>query len=645
MATSILTPLQMIAGSTLSNNGGVSLANTWTAAVGSYTGTNLISSYFSAVSAAYSNTTANISAGTLSSMVTFCSGTVPALADNTPAAYSSLGTNALSGFTGVVSSQGTSYLGNGNVTVFAQVFSTAQGYVSTTNEYINSSINSQTYLGSTFTTMNSLITGNLSDVTLALGTFGADLAKLGNLIDLDNLGNFGAPAALLRQLVTLTNLTPALSTALTQAGLDEASIGNLTNPNINVDTNLQRLAYIGMQNITGTDLEQVLAIFGITTPNITTMADLLNPVKIFPNSFPSLTVRTYNQDTTSVLRAIYDNNQGTVNSKLLIYLPKYVLLLAGPNTITYERLSRIMPSDQALANKAIQVSLQQIKNIATLSLKQLSAAFSNMETTKDLPSISALQQAVPASVAAYYANTYATGSGPNGTLVITDLLGAAVGIPFTNDLTNVTTMINSMESAGILGTLTVTYNRMQNTVNGDYYDSATGNIEIPAGPGAGIYGNVNSALSALISNASSEVSSIQSSYPVQSANLNANFTDMASSIVTENTNLSLASIDIPNLLTTGRGPIMSFVQNLPGYGVDTEENGPSQFLETVADLNTQGGQAIVACLREGRNLAALNAVNVGVDTNIPSTPVTVPPQANLIPSTYSEAEAANLVVK
>jgi hypothetical protein len=639
MAVSVLTPLQMIAGSALSNNGGVSVANTWTAAVGIYTGTTLLTPFFAA---AANSSAANISANTMNYMFTFCSGTVPALADNTPAAYSGLGTNTTAGFTGIITSQGSSYLGNGNITVFAQVFSAAQGYVITTNDYINTSINSQTYLGSTFTTMNSLITGNLSDATLAMGTFGADLAKLGQLIDLNNLGNFGSPAALFRQLITLTNLTPALSTALTQAGLDEASVGNLTNPNVNADTNAQRLAYIGMQNITGTDLDQVLAIFGVTTPNITTMADLLNPVKIFPNSFPSLTVRTYNQDTTSVLRAIYDNSQGAVNSKLLIYLPSYVLLLSAPNTITYERLSRIIPSDQALANKAIQVSLQQIKNISTLTLAQLAAAFSNMETTRDLPAISALQEAVPASVAAFYANTYATGSGPNGTLVITDLLGAAVGIPFTSDLTNVTTTINSMTTAGILSTLTVTYTRMQNTVDGVYNVGNT--VVIPAGPGAGTYGNADAAMQVLISNAAVEVSSIQSAYPTQSANLNTNFTNMAASLAAENTNLSLASIDIPNLLTTGRGPIMSFVQSLPNYGVNTEENGPSQFLESVVDLNTQGGQAIVACLREGRNIAALSAVNVGVDTDIPATPATVPPQANLIPSTYSDAEAANLVV-
>ena len=632
----------MIAGATLSNNNGVAIATTWTAAVGSYTGTNLISSYFSAVNAAYSNITANISSNTLSNLVTFCSGTVPALADNTPAAYAALGTNALSGFTGVVTSQGNGYLGNGDTAVLAQVFPAAQGYVLTANDYINSSINSQTYLGSTFTTMNSLITGNLSDVTLAMGTFGADLANLGQLIDLDNLGNFGSPAAVFQQLATLTNITPEINAALTQAGLDEASIDDLTNPSVNVDTNVQRLAYIGMQNITGTALEQVLAIFGVTTANIATMADLLNPVKIFPNSFPSLTVRTYNQDTTSVLRAIYDNSQGTVNSKLLIYLPKFVLTLGNPNDITYERLSRVIPADQALANKAMQVSLQQIKNISTLSLVQLAAAFSGMETTRDLPLISALQQAVPASVAAYYSSAYATGSGPNGTLVITDLLGAAVGVPFTSDLTNVTTTINSMTTAGILGTLTVTYVRMKDTVDGVYNVGNT--VIIPAGPGAGTYGNVDLALTALISDASNTVTGIQSVYPTQSANLNANFNDMGASLVSENTNLALASIDIANLVAQGRSPVMSFVQSLPDYGVDTEKNGPSQFLEAVADLNTQGGQAIVACLREGRNAAALSAVNVGVDTNIPSTPATVPPQANLIPSTYSDAEAANLVV-
>lgn len=635
----------MIAGATLSNNSGVAIANTWTAADSAYKSTSLISTYFTAVNAAYSNVAANISAGTLSNMVAFCTGTVPALADNTPAAYSSLGTNALSGFTGIITAQGNQDLGNGNITVFAQVFPAAQSYVVATNDYINSSINSQTYLGSTFTTMNSLITGSLTDVTLAMETFGADLTALGNLIDLDNLGNFGSPAALLQQLTTLTSITPGVRSIFIEYGLTDDIISQLTDATVNVADSYQRQAYLAMQHVTGTELTQILTIFGVTTLGINTMADLLNPVKIFPNSYPSLTVRTYNQNITSVLRAIYDNNQATVNSKLLLYLPQFVLTQGNLTTIPYQRLSRIVPSAQALAAKAIQVSLQQIKNVSSLTLPQLAEAFSNMETTRDLPDISALQQAVPSSVAAYYAADYATGSGPNGTLVLTDLLGAAVGIPYTSDLTNVTTTINSMTTAGILSTLTTTYSRMTSTVNGVYNTGVGNTVVIPAGPGSGTYSNRDAALSSLISNAASQISTIQSSYPTQSATLNSNFTDMAASLNSEQTNLSLATIDIGNLPTTGRSPIMGFVQNLPNYGVNTEQNGPSQFLETVANLSTQGGQAIVACLREGRNAVFLNAVNIGLDTAIPSTPTTVPPQATLLPSTYSEAEAANLVVK
>ena len=185
---------------------------------------------------------------------------------------------------------------------------------------------------------------------------------------------------------------------------------------------------------------------------------------------------------------------------------------------------------------------------------------------------------------------------------------------------------------------------MQNTVDGVYTDFS-GNVVIPPGPGSGTYGNADAALNALIIAAAGEVSGIENAYPTQSSVLNSNFISMAANLNTENINLSLASIDIANLDPNGRGPIMSLIQSLPDYGINTEQNGPAQFLESVADLNTQGGQAIVACLREGKNVSVLDAAGAGQDTVIPSTPSSVPPRANLIPSTYSEAESANLVVK
>jgi hypothetical protein len=186
---------------------------------------------------------------------------------------------------------------------------------------------------------------------------------------------------------------------------------------------------------------------------------------------------------------------------------------------------------------------------------------------------------------------------------------------------------------------------MQNTVNGVYGNAVAGPVTIPAGTGVGVYANADAALQQLIANATVQVSNISATYPTQSGVLNSDFNSMAAKLISENTNLALASIDIANLDASGRGPVMSFVQNLPDYGINTEANGPAQFIETVADLTTQGGQAIVACLREGRNLLVLNGVGIGQDTAIPSEYAGVVPQANLIPSTYSDAEAANLVVK
>ena len=43
----------------------------------------------------------------------------------------------------------------------------------------------------------------------------------------------------------------------------------------------QKAMYNAMTQITGDALTQILQILGVTTTGITTMADLLNPVKIF----------------------------------------------------------------------------------------------------------------------------------------------------------------------------------------------------------------------------------------------------------------------------------------------------------------------------------------------------------------------------
>ena len=70
-----------------------------------------------------------------------------------------------------------------------------------------------------------------------------------------------------------------------------------------------------MTKVTGSDLAQVKSILGVTTPNIGNMADLLNPAKIFPSSFPSMTMPTPDG-----LRGIYASSSGTVNTNIEKFL-------------------------------------------------------------------------------------------------------------------------------------------------------------------------------------------------------------------------------------------------------------------------------------------------------------------------------------
>ena len=132
------------------------------------------------------------------------------------------------------------------------------------------------------------------------------------LINLKNLNNLGSPLALVQQIYSITGTIPVVSLAFTAAGVPQSVVLNLTNPAVTVTDSAQALMYHAMTQITGDTLTQVLTLLGVTTANINTMADLLNPYKIFPNSFQSLTVTGVN----GVSQNIYLDSAGTVNSTI-----------------------------------------------------------------------------------------------------------------------------------------------------------------------------------------------------------------------------------------------------------------------------------------------------------------------------------------
>ena len=308
MITGILSSVNLIAGAgILGNVGGypvganAALTNT----ISSYTSANVVSRFLAIASSGYVDQ--NIVAATF-----------PALTDAVPTAYQgNLGSDTM---TSTIVSINSQLLGNGDIGKFEQVFSIAQAFVGQTNQLIKTTLNANSVTNTTgFTSQDNLSTGGMSSVTQAFAAFGADLAQLGVLIDLNNLNNLGNPSAVLRQLATVSNNTPALNTALLNVGIPAAAIDDPITANFTDQQ--QHLIYIAMTQITGTELQQVLNLLRVTTPNLTTMADLLNPLKLFPRSYNTLTAPT-----TNGLRGIYINSAGAVNSKLETELPTSVLV-------------------------------------------------------------------------------------------------------------------------------------------------------------------------------------------------------------------------------------------------------------------------------------------------------------------------------
>jgi len=306
MAQGILTPLQLIAGASLLQNSGIGVAPTLIASEAAYSNTAVMNAFFIALGAT----------GNTYGLDTLAANSVPAFSDSVPTAYSSLGTQMIP----VIDAKATYDAGSGDISKFVQALNLAQSYGATTNQFINSAVNSQTYLADTFTTTNDSITADITEINLATDAFATDLANLGQLINLRNLGNLGSPLALIQQIYSVTGAIPSVSVVFVAAGIPTDTVLNFTNPTASVSDSVQRLMYQAMTQITGTGLQQILQVLGVTTTGIANMADLLNPVKLFPNSFQTMTVPTADGP-----RAIYVDSSGSVNTTLSTQLPAYVM--------------------------------------------------------------------------------------------------------------------------------------------------------------------------------------------------------------------------------------------------------------------------------------------------------------------------------
>ena len=664
----------------LSNTGLKGFPTALQTAIAAFNATTVISNFIAAVN--FYKAQAFATESTLTSLLSIGSTVCPALGNSIPASpvgtYTYLNSEYLinylgavdgstvdpSGFSNLIEQTCAAYLGNGDYGRFSQGFVAVQGYIASTNQYINSAVNANQFLGPTFTNMDSLTTAGISGVNSDLEKFGVDLAKQGSLVNLQKLDLYGTPAGLIQQISRLAGVNrqavPALQSVMNAAGLTDGDIENIVTDNRvglnrpdglsqNDFDRIQKTAYSALSVVTGDDLAQILSILDVTTPNITNLAQLLDPVKVFPLSYPTMLT------TTPTGAVPIFGAGGSVNSSITPIVNSYLPTASG-----CDELGKIIPPADAVANKAIEVALKQINNIGTTTLPDLAEAvlgsvdrawdpeqeylandvvkvdsdaaptfyrakspgctpgdfevppgvditdtnywaettLGGLSTMKDLPLIQAQTTPVPTDVAQFFATEVATGTGPCGVLTTYDVLGLALDSnDFAARLTDVADIIDGLGTG--LDDLSQIYFDMLSTVN-------------------------DAAMITLIANANAEITSINSVHPPQVATMNTAWTYMANLMNLSAKYTSQAGVDYFLLQPGDTSSTKSFVQNLSYYGQLTAEGDAAEFLENLADITTLGGQAIIGAMREGRNQARLNATGLYNTTQIPSDAVVAP---------------------
>jgi hypothetical protein len=321
-AASLLTPFQLTVTDSLLQNQGISVNAEFISATATFNNLPYMTALNAAISAAAN--VPELSRPIFLQLYNMGEADCPALGDSIPAHSADIlyPNNIL--FSNLLLETAYSYMGQGpngvgkDLSIFCQGFGALVGYNGITNNFINSAVNSQSYLGGTYTNADNMVTGEITSVNKCTAPWGSDLANLGGLINLDNLPELGTPVALVNQLAKVGGITPELSLYFSKAGVSLDVVVNLSSPTVTASDADQQAMYTAMTQITGTVLTQILSILGVKTANINTMADLLNPCKIFPNSFQTLTVT----GTNGVSQNIYTNSNGSVNATIEQYLPK-----------------------------------------------------------------------------------------------------------------------------------------------------------------------------------------------------------------------------------------------------------------------------------------------------------------------------------
>lgn len=479
-------------------------------------------------------------------------------------------------------------------------FSICDAWRQQQDQEIASLTNSRNFMTATYSNINDLTTNDISGVNLAFGIWGQDLLNTGKTIDLSNIHRFGTPSVLLQTLQTYNAITPAVKLALYYSDLSSEQLDNIFNPDYIPTPTEERKIYDAFKLIKGDDLyslENGITIqLNCTIPNLESLADLLDPKKLFPNSYRSLTVPEYRSDlqTSKIYYFIYSNSG--VNQQVKQFSVPLSDYLTG-----------ILPSDLSIACGAFSVSMQQIKNIMQIDIEKFSLSVVDLEVTgQNLPTLNTTN-GIPVNLGAVdnMISLVSLGSGNSGGYRQCDFFGAASGFPYDEWYDISIKLLQDLGSQ----TLSQIYSQM--------YQLALRPLPEPIPPDPPEPDTMNQDLIVLINLATQEINRIYTSNPTKCDELNYYWNKIGNQLFLEQRAIPYAlPIQSESLSLVSNSDFKSFVDTIPTYGLDVGDGESAEILERISDLGTLGGQSIVASMREARNAERLAWSGIPPDNDV-----------------------------
>lgn len=336
---------------------------------------------------------------------------------------------------------------------FLASYLTASGWVESMNQAILAVHNADSFLEKTFSNMNDMVSAEIAGVNLSTFNFGTDLVNLGKAISLSRIEKFGLPSNLLRTLKVNNAITRELTLALAASGLSNQDISEISSgTNTSITKRKEQQIYGAFLVIGGENLANVLAPLRCKTPNLQTLADLLNVKKLFPLSYRSMTVPIYNEvlglpTNSKTYYLIYNGSE--VNTDIdtpavreavgLRIFSDYPLESGKPTVTNTPKLppkgfsgpiQGVIPDNQAIAAGAFSYSMLQISNIQTCDIEKFARTVRGIELVNDLPLVGGTDKPVNQSAVDSAKQKMALGSGPYGSYTMSDLFGSMSGLPY-----------------------------------------------------------------------------------------------------------------------------------------------------------------------------------------------------------------------